>query len=586
MAKSKIQEMRKIAEEHGGNCLSKKYVNNKTKLLWECSKGDRWEATPNNVLRGTWCGQCSGKTKLTIEQMQELARKRGGKCLSNKYLNKDSKLLWECAEGHRWEARPGSIKRGQWCCHCAGTKKGSIEEMQKIAETRGGKCLSTTYVNSNTKLLWECAEGHKFEATPSNVKNRASWCRICSYKKRAEIGKLGIEDMQKLASERGGKCLSRNYINSHTKLQWECSEGHKWNMEPVIVRSGRWCPECSSGLGERICRQVFEQLFGKKFVTSYPKWLLNKNGNQMELDGYCPSIKLAFEHHGRQHYSTISYFIKTDEDLKLRQESDEQKRRLCKQNEVVLIEVPEIPVILPIKDVKRYIISECKNKGVALPSGYDFKEIDINKAFKTLPSKVALDELKEIARKNGGKCLSNKYINSHTNLLWECKKGHQWKAPPYRIVQGHWCRRCSFKEGADKKKLGLEVLQEIAKNRGGECLSEVYIDAGTKYLWKCAEGHLWEARARDVKRGSWCKKCGDKKSREAKKLGIEKMHRIAKERGGRCRSVIYVNKKTKLIWECSEGHQWEATPNNVLRGSWCPKYYRLNRTSIHKTRLG
>ena len=72
---------------------------------------------------------------------------------------------------------------------------------------------------------------------------------------------------------------------------------------------------------------------------------------------------------------------------------------------------------------------------------------------------------------------------------------------------------------------------------------------------------------------------------EAKKLGIEKMHRIAKERGGKCLSEIYVDSKTNIKWECSEGHQWEATPNNVMRGSWCPTCYRFKRSSLNKITL-
>jgi len=45
--------------------------------------------------------------------------KRGGKCLSDTYVNNQTKLLLECAEGHQWEAAPNSIKNGSWCPHCA-----------------------------------------------------------------------------------------------------------------------------------------------------------------------------------------------------------------------------------------------------------------------------------------------------------------------------------------------------------------------------------------------------------------------------------------------------------------------------------
>ena len=57
--------------------------------------------------------------------------------------------------------------------------------------------------------------------------------------------KLTIEDMQNLAKKRSGKCLSIKYINSKTKLKWQCKEGHEWEVAPNGIRSGTWCPWCA-----------------------------------------------------------------------------------------------------------------------------------------------------------------------------------------------------------------------------------------------------------------------------------------------------------------------------------------------------
>ena len=54
----------------------------------------------------------------------------------------------------------------------------TIEEMRMLASVKGGKCLSNDYVNLKTKLIWECSKGHTWEATPANIK-KGSWCRIC-----------------------------------------------------------------------------------------------------------------------------------------------------------------------------------------------------------------------------------------------------------------------------------------------------------------------------------------------------------------------------------------------------------------------
>ena len=123
--------------------------------------------------------------KLTIEEMQILARERGGKCLSKAYINRNTKLLWKCKRGHQWEAIPLNVRRGSWCPKCASNSRYSIEDMQYIAERRSGKCLSETYKNNITKLTWACSEGHQWEAMPMKVLS-GNWCPKCHVAKRSK----------------------------------------------------------------------------------------------------------------------------------------------------------------------------------------------------------------------------------------------------------------------------------------------------------------------------------------------------------------------------------------------------------------
>jgi hypothetical protein len=76
--------------------------------------------------------------KLTIDEMKELASLRGGKCLSKIYTNSSTHLEWECTEGHRWKATPDNIKQGKWCPKCRGKERLTIEEMNEIAEEWNG----------------------------------------------------------------------------------------------------------------------------------------------------------------------------------------------------------------------------------------------------------------------------------------------------------------------------------------------------------------------------------------------------------------------------------------------------------------
>jgi hypothetical protein len=58
----------------------------------------------------------------------------------------------------------------------------------------------------------------------------------------------------------------------------------------------------------------------------------------MELDVYIPVLKLAFEYQGQQHFKPIDLFGGVEVYIK-QVGRDRQKRVLCHQNGVILIEV-------------------------------------------------------------------------------------------------------------------------------------------------------------------------------------------------------------------------------------------------------
>jgi len=471
------------------------------------------------------------KKVITIEDMRQLAVDRRGKCLSESYVNSTTKLLWECSEGHQWEAIPSSIKRGSWCSYCAGRGKLTIEDMREIAKNHGGKCLSDTYSNAHAKLLWECSEGHQWEAASMNMRQQGSWCPTCSRKRRGKSQRLSIEEMHKVAKERGGKCLSDNYKTARINLLWECSEGHQWEAAPDKIKRGRWCPVCSSGLGERVCRSLFEQVFNHPFPKAFPDWLVNDRGNQMELDGYCERLNLAFEHQGIQHYKETGFFHEDTNQFIQRQLDDKDKIMLCAQHDVQLIQIPELFSLLKLEDFWEYLVKELSRRGIKLPEGVTNKSLEFSRAYQSSIARANMEELKLIASVRRGKCLSESYVNNTAKLLWECSEGHQWEAIPSSIKRGSWCPYC-----AGRGKLTIEDMREIAEERGGECLSDTYSNAHAKLLWECGKKHIWEATSDKVKRGSWCPVCSGNV-----RLDIESIQRIAKERGGECLTDSYIN---------------------------------------------
>ena len=239
-----LEEMKNLATSLGGECISDKYILTTKKLKWKCDKGHIWEATPTSVKNQYWCPYCSGMIRLTLEKMKEIAQSHKGLCLSEKFVNRKTKLKWQCVNGHVWMSAPRNIVRGKWCPICAveyraSLSRGNIEKMRVVAKSRGGECLSDTYNLSITPLIWRCKEGHEWKARPAGI-CAGKWCPFC-----AHTTKLTIEEMQKIARSRGGECLSQLYVNTDTNLKWKCKEGHEWQATPDNIKHGKWCPVCA-----------------------------------------------------------------------------------------------------------------------------------------------------------------------------------------------------------------------------------------------------------------------------------------------------------------------------------------------------
>ncbi|WP_442961279.1 zinc-ribbon domain-containing protein [Pseudomonas sp. Ant30-3] len=237
-----LQNVQNVAVARGGLCLSTCYQSNRVLMDWQCHQGHGWQATFASIRKGSWCPSCVHlERRDTLEKMQQVAIQRGGHCLSKCYVDSAQALLWECAKGHRWKATPGSVKHRSWCPVCAKVKlRGTLEELLAIARVRGGECLSPDYLNRITPLTWRCARGHTWQAAPASIK-KGSWCRQCYY----DNMRSDITNMQFMARARGGACLSETYVDSTSKLQWSCSMGHSWYAIPHSITQGRWCPECS-----------------------------------------------------------------------------------------------------------------------------------------------------------------------------------------------------------------------------------------------------------------------------------------------------------------------------------------------------
>jgi len=108
---------------------------------------------------------------------------------------------------------------------------------------------------------------------------------------------------------------------------------------------------------------------------------------------------------------------------------------------VKLIIVPQVPGLTPIKELKSFIIKNCRALNIEIRKDIDDLKIRLDLEPVQL---VFLRKFQEIATSKGGKCLSTEYINNYTKLTFECKNGHIWNASPTSISNnGSWCGQCN-----------------------------------------------------------------------------------------------------------------------------------------------
>jgi hypothetical protein len=521
----------------------------------------------------------------TLADLQELARTKGGDCLSTDYLGLGAKHLWRCEKNHQWETAPSHLKRGSWCPYCARKliwapgmtqAEARLQECKEIAQKRGGDCLSASYSGDNQRLLWRCANNHTWEAVPTSIK-QGRWCDYCHGRKIWSPGvtqsAARIATFRSLAQSKGGECLSTVYLGMNADYLWCCADGHEWEASASnMSKDDRWCPVCSEGLMESACRTAFELLTNETWPKIRPKWLVNDRAGRMEIDGYCRSIKCGFEYQGRQHSQLVSVFHLSESDLNQRIIDDQRKRDLCAEHGIKLIEVRHTVALSDLLNFVSKALEEALGRSFKIPEGLSVMSLGHDRG--------RLSELRILAGARGGYSRANSYLGFMVAHPWECSDGHHWEASPSTIRGGSWCPFCAGKRiwspGQTESEARLEECRALAQAQGGECLSSKYLRNSAKLRWRCSQNHSWDAPMATIKsNGSWCPFCAGLRiwspGKSESEARLEECQELARSKGGECLSPVYLGVKKQHLWACAGGHTWVSSPDAIKNnGAWCP----------------
>lgn len=385
-----------------------------------------------------------------------------------------------------------------------------LERLQAAALAKGGRCLSTEYVGRGAVYELECAHGHRWQTKGGFILG-GHWCPHCARKQTAEQQRRpdGLERLQATAVAHGGVCLSERYTGLMSRYRFRCAAGHEWQSFAGSILGGIWRTACRF---DEAGETAFERL----------------QAAAAALGWRCLS-DIWTGYKGRYEFECEKGHRFTRNAIALLYRGEQARCEACEADEIEA----------------RWLTTIAARCGVLL-----------NGPFRGLLKRYR----------------------------FRCAEGHEWETTGELISKGKWCPECGRVKSAQCNVLadGLGRLQAIARQHGGQCLAAEYTRSRDHYPFECAKGHRWKASGKMVVHGHWCPQCAG----IARRLTLETMQAIARERGGLCLSEEYQGAHVKLTWQCHRGHVWRSSPANVKnKGRWCPNCAFLEMTKDPKKRL-
>lgn len=182
--------------------------------------------------------------------MPRKAALEGGQCLDDRWQGQKHHYRFRCLKepSHEWRRIYSEALKVARCPHCQRAANGlkqrdaqGLQRLQAFAASKGGECLSPSYLGVDHTHRFRCAKGHTWEARATGVLSRGNWCHQCCY----DLKRIGIDEVRRAAEARGGRCLAKAYRGGGSKYPWLCARGHAWSTTFNNVVRGYWCPTCS-----------------------------------------------------------------------------------------------------------------------------------------------------------------------------------------------------------------------------------------------------------------------------------------------------------------------------------------------------
>jgi len=373
-----------------------KYKGMHEKVLHEF-KGIDWYVAPVHALRGQWPREFRAERISEARKIPEsvfllrLAGKHPRIALVGGYDSISTPARFrDLDNGEEWTACPCDVLAAQGSRptryeRVSASQRFSADEFQKQMKIKNPGVTPLEPYQGYRVPIW-------FHNTQLNVEYRQKPSNALRGYLPEEFKGKRISDSKRWSNEeyrrqlRGRRpdiiVLDPYEGNMVPILHQHVPSGRKWKVSPNNALMGSCPAEVRGSYSEGICRYFFEFLFGHEFPCKHWNSKEFPKLHGYELDGYCPDLSLAFEHHGTQHYEYIpGVFHDSQEAFDKQVERDIGRRNLCGKEGITLIEIPDLayrlsggrsgslPVVVDTL-LKKYILETLEELGWANTNEY------------------------------------------------------------------------------------------------------------------------------------------------------------------------------------------------------------------------
>ncbi len=373
---------------------------------------------------------------------------------------------------------------------------------------------------SHKEVFWKCKNGHSWPAIIA-ARTRGNGCPFCSGREVIE----GVNDLQTVMPhlveewdyERNPLLPSQVTKSSGKEVFWKCAIcGHKWQDSVNHRYNGRNCPQCYKEMHTSFPEQAILFYIQKK-TTAINQYKVDK---KYEIDIFLPLLNVGIEYDGMAYHNT-----------------PEAEERVKKKNDYLYK-----------KGIRLIRVKEVTNSNFFVAKDIIYYTPDTN-----------YYKLSDVIN-----ALHQMIFNDNYNNTFDIYSDRVLILENYILLRKS--QSLAFNHP--------EIAKEWHPTANGKLSPETFLcGSPQKVFWLCNLGHTYPASISHRVSGTGCPFCAGKKVLKGFNDFETHFPELSKEwhpNNTLLPSQVTMQSHTKVMWICTNGHEYPADPHHRAQGTGCP----------------